>query len=398
MEKVYTGTDEYLLYEIRNLIEEFQRVKSLLNFEDYRTYISNIEALIGMYYEIYYKDPSQIREIVEERKKLNYLLGKKVIKKMMDQPPKEFIKYKDEIQNMSTKAHNDYGKMLSEIGKIQEYKEQEYTEQEYKEILIDFLKEYHEGEEQELEKLIQSHRIYNTNHLETEETFGYTIPIDNQEPIITVRSPKFTIDSLICLAHEFGHVIDMTSMDSWSTKEKDKYFYTSFYSEILSNCYQKEFINFAIKNGIDKESALKQLLRYQTHIKNVLFQTCLFSNMPNFLLKNHRYQQKDDETLIENINNKAFANLPKDFFEDIRLDSAMKYSIGGVLGSYLADVKEKDKEYGNYLIDCFMKHRTNNLKEPIEKSIRFMESDMTRILQEDIQKIKEIEKPKVYAK
>ncbi len=130
---------------------------------------------------------------------------------------------------------------------------------------LEILKGYYQTTDKRLEKLFleytEKSRIFAMSSDNEEEAFGtnFINPLSNKS-VILINDKLSSIDTMLAITHEFGHVLDnITFRDTHTSKETMKYFFTSPYSETNSTYQELAFIEYLLKNNIYQKEAIETI-------------------------------------------------------------------------------------------------------------------------------------------
>ncbi len=128
-----------------------------------------------------------------------------------------------------------------------------FNEKEFKDILLSFFSQYNNNIYKVVKKMFDEKRIKMGGKI-NEGCEGYTVSSNfTKDAFIIIRNYEFTIDNLVMLAHELGHVIHFyTSVLSNGEKKA----FASPYSETISCSFEIAFLDYLMKNYIEPSSAL----------------------------------------------------------------------------------------------------------------------------------------------
>ena len=287
---------------------------------------------------------------------------------------KAYNKYLKRIDILSDRMMKDYvlnkgfhgsfiGDILSEKEAVENnYVEKDvepktYSPEEFSEILFDFLKSI--NQEELFDRVIENGIIHNQrgNHTVNDGSILYN-PVNGKIDIL-VRKFRYTLPCMNNIAHELGHALDY-QMLGLDPKKFNYYLYVSFMDEVLSNLFEKLFIDYAIRHNLELEVVQNMLYNYDIVYYYKQFYAYLLSTLSDDDLYSDR---------LTDINIADFYELFRDYFDseeeveehlalygDISLDTTYSYSYGNVVSTFLADEIRKSG-FDNLMLADFLRSR-----------------------------------------
>ena len=260
---------------------------------------------------------------------------------------------------------------------------------EYYSIFYDFMKSI--GQDEMFDKFYKEGRIYACDTDENMGILGQTEvnPI-SKEINIFVGDPKYDINSMYVLAHEFGHAYDFSRFDE-PIELFNRFFYQSFYSEVFSKLFERLFLQYLIKNNILIDEAKDKLLEMEetncdymlgAYILSLLDDGYLLSNSYQFLSKEKLYELVGNNFSIEDNIKKFIHNCTYfDITEDYR------YAYGDIMSMFLK-IQIDNYGFDNDLIDEIFKIRSSMFDSEIFEKLNFGPNRYKKLHRQEINLLK----------
>ncbi len=239
---------------------------------------------------------------------------------------------------------------------------QELSKSDFDDIFFQFMKSINlDGF---LEDYLKKSNIYSYKLSDDNHTLGMTLynPV-NRDVDVLIGDFILDIQALFTLAHEFGHVYDMSLFEG-NTEEYNRYFYQSFYGEVVSKLFERLFLSYMINNNILKEEAQDKLMEVDDNNHDYLLTSYILSLLDEDLIRDSAYSYLSEEELIEVVN-KYFNNNISEFVSEldyVDLQEDFTYAYGDIVSMFIKDSIDK-YGFSNELIDEFLKVRSNLFDE-----------------------------------
>ena len=193
-------------------------------------------------------------------------------------------------------------------------------------------------------KYCSNKKIFST-HNRGDNCFGFTVynPI-NKDSDVFITDFNYDIKTFVTLAHEFGHVYDLDNFFG-NAGEYNKYFYQSFYQEVISRLFERLSLDYLMKNNVLVNDTKEELFSF------------LFTNY-DFLFQSYIYTLLDDVYLdsINGVSREILYDQIKDYFnekeviKDYIFDKSIvfdllednNYAYGDIISLYLKNVVLKE--------------------------------------------------------
>lgn len=248
----------------------------------------------------------------------------------------------------------------------------EFSEKEFLDIFCDFCTKlgisYLFDEVIDGKILSFDRKITNGNYL------GLMIhnPLNGKSHIL-VDDFSYNIDSMFTLAHEMGHVYDVSFFNSKLNVSKyNDYIYKSLNVEVLSKLFEKLLLDYLIDNNIKKNVVIDRLIDSFIVGHDYLFSLYVLSLLDDRYIDSDRYLDISKERFF-NLVSKYFED-KKEVYETIKnndfllIDDAV-YAYGEIISLFLEDDVRDCSLSNSFLLNKFMDERF------LEFSDNFMETN-----------------------
>lgn len=230
------------------------------------------------------------------------------------------------------------------------------------EILSDYFKSTEKQEALDNFKYMSNNGRIQSIYLSDDSPRGLTFLnlLTNEDRIFINRADGNPIRTMIALAHEMGHVVDYAEIKD--LKSKVYYNFESLFIEVLSSLYEKEFMDFLIKNNIYKYQVLNCLGEFYEQLFSLAADSSVYHTIPNKFLKHNRYMKLTKEKLIEEISKEHEVLVESDEFpepQDLDFLENLEYGYGITLGTYFSRLKIEDKKKYQEEMSKFLSLRTD---------------------------------------
>lgn len=195
----------------------------------------------------------------------------------------------------------------------------------------------------------------------------------NGKSHILVDDFSYNIDSMFTLAHEMGHVYDVSFFNSKLNVSKyNDYMYKSLNVEVLSKLFEKLLLDYLIDNNIKKNVVIDKLIDSFIVGHDYIYSLYVLSLLDDRYIDYDRYLD---------ISKERFFNLVSKYFEDkkeayetiknndfLLIDDAV-YAYGEIISLFLEDDVRDCSLSNSFLFNKFMDERF------LEFSDNFMETN-----------------------
>ena len=193
-----------------------------------------------------------------------------------------------------------------------------------------------------------------------ESDLGFTTcnPI-TKETNVFVKGFDYNLSSMMTLAHEIGHAIDLKDFN-WDITEYNKYFYVSFYGEVISRTVERLLIRHLIKNNIEINEVKDILLSFEMNNLDFQVQAYILTLLDNNIISKYKYPDMSDEEIEKKVKKHFYEDaVITEYIRSVKendLPNIYQYTYGDIISMFLADAIEEDG-FENELVQKFMKER-----------------------------------------
>lgn len=303
--------------ELRKKIEDLARImKSTKNMAQriaISNYIENVEDAIACVEEVDLGLPDKtIYGSLKNRRK--YF---KKLDVYQDQFITNFIINKDFHNSFMGEVLSGVEENFLDVEETDVCPTTELSDTDYYDIFFQFMKSI--NLEELFDKYIKEKKIYSTSLGFCEGNLGFTLfnPITNDSDIF-IKEFEYNIHSMFTLAHEFGHVYDLSKFETDVSKYND-YFYKSFFGEVISKTFEKLFLDYMISNKILVDETKDKLFEWNIINHDYVLGCYMLSLLPDKYIANESYTKLTKDKFID---------LVKSYF--ISEDTVRDYVYGSV--------------------------------------------------------------------
>mgnify|MGYP004531604919 FL=1 len=195
----------------------------------------------------------------------------------------------------------------------------------------------------------------------------------NGKSHILVDDFSYNIDSMFTLAHEMGHVYDVSFFDSKLNISKyNDYMYKSLKVEVLSKLFEKLLLDYLIDNNIKKNVVIDKLIDSFIVEHDYIYSLYVLSLLDDRYIDSDRYLDISKDRLFDLVS-KYFED-KKEVYDTIKnndfllIDNAV-YAYGEIISLFLEDDVRDCSLSNSFLFNKFMDERF------LEFSDNFMETN-----------------------
>ena len=247
-----------------------------------------------------------------------------------------------------------------------------FSRKDFFDIFFQFMKSI--NQEELFDKLYKDGNIYSTIIGQDIGNVGFTLfnPIDGQTDLF-VKDLKYNLFDMNTLAHEVGHCFDLSKFDGDISKY-NKYFYLSFYGEVISRLFERLLLDFLRKRNIAYNGVIRKQLEFNLLNHEFLLQAYILSLFTDDFIINDRYLDCDSNEIVEMIKSRFIdEDFIRVFIEGIisfDLSEIYNYAYGDIISLFLFDEVNK---YGfdNEMIEYFFRNRCELFSENFLKECGF---------------------------
>lgn len=214
----------------------------------------------------------------------------------------------------------------------------------------------------------------------------------NGKSHILVDHFSYNMDSMFTLAHEMGHVYDVSCFNSkLNVSQYNDYMYKSLNVEVLSKLFEKLLLDFLIENNIKKDVAIDKLIDSFIVEHDYLFSLYVLSLLDDRYIDSDRYLDISKERLFDLVS-KYFEN-DVEVYETIKnndfllMDDAV-YAYGGIISLFLEEYVKENGLNNSDLFNKFMEERFLDFSDDFIESNGFSPSKYQELYEKKLKLIK----------
>ena len=306
-------------------------------------------------------------------------------RKMHNKNIDNFIENKTEHLSLVNSIFNDNKDICIPV--LDEYLEEKFlSDEEMYEIMNDYflIKNDLVGYEL-LKKSVEENNMYMIA-LDTFSFSGITFFntfLNDFRVIIDEATISNSIDLMTTIIHEMGHIIDYTYLRNnlvyYSTK--------SIFIETLSSMYEKDFLDYLIRNSIYKRKAIERITDFYGNMYDDVNNIALSCNIPDNLLRREKYKKVTREKLYRKVSEEAELLVPLEEFplpQSIDVLESLKYGYGKALATYFLRLKKTDYDEYQDEFSKFMELRTDYFPKNFLEKIGTKQNTLAQTIDEEI--------------
>ena len=380
---IYNADANSIKSELLTLREKLVRAKTTAEKE---SCLSSINFLNMIYYSICSDEKDYFYSVVKNNKN-KFLVSDQYMKKLNKSYTNNFIKNKNNLNNLSLHAVNIYSKELDKYKVPSLLEETIFSEDDAYFIIHSFFEKNYPEYVNYIDMLIKNKRLLRIDNFEDDKYEGLCLNTYKSDPFIVSKSPKYTIETITTLIHELGHAVDFNCINKrFSHNKSEKYLFLSSYVEVNSRLFEKQALEFFINCDINKDISLYLLNEYHYTNYCFLLQLYIFTLLPDKILQNDNYSLLSEDELkliipFEKYNIDIDACLSE---EKIILRDSFTYGISGLLATIIdSNIKENSK-HGKVLYNDFMANRTEPYSKDVFNELGLDGKDLAKCLKKEI--------------
>lgn len=265
-------------------------------------------------------------------------------------------------------------------------KERTFSKNDFWDVLYEFLKKI--NLENYFDKILKEQDIH---FLKNNRESGFAIynPI-NKDIDLFINDFHYDVYHMEVLVHEFGHAYDLSQFEG-NVKDYNKYFYLSFYSEVLSTLLERAYLHFLLKNNIKKEAAKAEMTHFEDNNYSILLGSYIWSILDRKLLLSRTAPQTLEEIPIKEIKPyfEENSNL-KQIIQDVKNLNFLElynYTYGDILSMFYCD-EVLQNGISNDMIHSFLQERKKLFSKEFLEENKFSPKQYAKLYQKEIGLIK----------
>ncbi len=270
-----------------------------------------------------------------------------------------FIKYKQFHSKYIDDIINSTADDLQGIAGLRESNEKDcFSPDEFYEVFFEFMRGL--KLEREFDNYVRLHKMYTTRDGQG-DIIGQVIinPISGDRDII-FKKFSYTLNDMLTMAHEFGHVYDLELLDKENlANDLFQYGYVSIYGEVISRAFEKLFLHYVEDNNIMREKSRDLHIDSLFSNRHSLIALTFLTILDDGLLRSGEYRKLRPDEMVDLLVDEyddVGAMLTFLSYYDVNLGEDQIYGYGEVLSLFLSDSIQKEG-LDNPLLASFLQER-----------------------------------------
>lgn len=241
------------------------------------------------------------------------------------------------------------------------------------------------------DEFYQNSHVHSTIIGQDVGNLGFTLhnPMTHESDLF-VRDFQFNFSTMITLAHEFGHGVDLKNLNN-GVEDYNQYFYLSFYGEVISRLMERLLFRFFLKNGIMTDTVKDKLIDFEDLNHDFLLQSYIFSLLDDSFLLSAGYIDCDSDLIVKKVKKNFLEGADiKSVIERMKnfdLGEAFNYAYGDILSMFLAEEAEKSGFF-NDMLSYFLQQRCGPFKEEFFRECGFGPGNYSKLYKNEAKLIK----------
>lgn len=241
------------------------------------------------------------------------------------------------------------------------------------------------------DKFYDSQQIHSSIVGSDANNLGFTLfnPINGCTDLI-VKDLKPDLNSMNTLAHEFGHAYDLDKFHG-DVKTYNKYFYVSFFGEVISRLFERLLFRFLLKNGIKTEAVKDKIIDFECLNFDFLMDAYILSLLDSDFLQSDQFIDCDSSVMFNMVKSHFYEDADVigyiERMDGIDLAEVFNYAYGDIISLFLCEDVEKNGLSSN-LIDYFFQKRCNLFDEEFLRECGFGPENYAKLYKKEVQYIK----------
>ena len=267
-----------------------------------------------------------------------------------------------------------------------------FSRKDFFDIVFQFMRSI--NQEELFDKLCKNGNIYSTIIGQDVGNVGFTLynPLSGQKDLF-IKDLKYNLFDMNTLVHEVGHCYDLSKFDG-DVSKYNKYFYLSFYGEVISRLFERLFLDFLRKRNIAYNGVINKQVEFNLLNHEFLLQAYILSLFnDNFILED-KYLDCDSNEIVEMVKSRFIdEDFIKIFIEGIisfDLSEIYNYAYGDIVSLFLFDDVNKnglDSEMMNH----FLKKRSELFNEDYLRECGFGPENYVKLYKKVNKHLKDVE-------
>lgn len=264
-----------------------------------------------------------------------------------------------------------------------------FSENDFIDVFNQFMKSISLGEL--FDNFYATNKIHSSIVGSDKNNLGFTLynPINGCTDLI-VRDLRYDLKSMNTLAHEFGHAFDLERFTG-DVSEYNRFFYVSFYGEVISRLFERLLFRFLLKNNIKVDAVKDGIIDFECLNFDFLMNAYILSLLDSDFIQSDEYIDCDSSVIYNMVKEHFFEDSDIlgyiERMDEIDLGEVFNYAYGDVVSLFLCNEVEENG-FSSDLIDYFFKNRCKIFDEEFLKECGFGPGNYAKLYKKEIELIK----------
>lgn len=281
---------------------------------------------------------------------------------------------------------------ISNMRNIDSTGELYFSRKDFFDVVFQFMKSI--NQEELFNKLYKNGNIYSTIIGQDVGNVGFTLcnPINGQTDLF-IKDLKYSLFDMNTLVHEVGHCYDLSKFEG-DVSKYNKYFYLSFYGEVISRLFERLLLDFLKNKNIAYKEVINKQIEFNLLNHEFLLQAYILSLFNKDFIIKDKYLDCDSSEIVEIVRDKFIdEDFIKTFIEGIisfDLSEIYNYAYGDIISLFLYDdvnINGLDSEMMNY----FFKKRSKLFNEGYLRECGYGPKNYVKLYKKFNKHLKDIE-------
>ena len=264
-----------------------------------------------------------------------------------------------------------------------------FSKKEFFDIIYDFLRSL--GLEELFDKYYKKGNIYSTIVGQGKGNLGFTLynPL-NGDIDLFIRNFQYDLTTMNTLMHEFGHGYDLEQFPK-DVDEYNRFFYLSFYGEVMSRLFERLLYHFLLDNGIRTGAVKDKMIDFEVLNHDYLLEAYILSLLDKDFLLKEGYIECDSEVIVKKVRKYFLEDADiKGYIErmdDVDLSEVYNYAYGDIISIFLCeDIRKNGLESG--MLEDFLSKRSNLFHDSFLQESGFSPENYVKLYRKEVERIK----------
>ena len=241
------------------------------------------------------------------------------------------------------------------------------------------------------DKLYKKGNIYSTIIGQGKGNLGFTLynPL-NKDIDLFIRDFKYDLSTMNTLMHEFGHAYDLEKFPQ-DIDEYNRFFYLSFYGEVMSRLFERLLYHYLLDNGIKPNAVKDKMIDFEDVNHDYLLKAYILSLLDKEFLIKEGYIECDSEVIVRKVRKYFLEGADiKTYIEgmdNVDLAEIYNYAYGDIISMFLAEeVRKNGLDSG--MIEYFFEKRSEIFHESFLRECGFGPQNYIKLYKKEVDRIR----------